>query len=372
MGEDIVTKYSSSLAELKMNSKPLINLLTMMAEDYIRHAPSIVQVIERHLTTVRPEIKLPVLYLIDSIIKNVKKDYVELFTQNIVSTFCGVFEKVDEKTRGLLWKLRGTWSDYFPTKKLYAIDVRCHQLDPKWPIMAQAPSSASIHVNPRFLNRGKAAAALINPEHIIAQTTASAAVAPVTAPDDSVMEVQMRAQLLAKQKELLELQTRKVELELLQTKLQMEEKARRQKEEETAKQIDMAVKQEQVLVGMAELAKNKTERIQQKLSSMHMPSSSVASASSSIKGSPSSSKGRASSSDAESHSTFPSKLTKSSNETSASSVDNSPSKKSKSSRDRDRRDRGKNDKSKETRHELKDKESRHRHRDKDRHADSKD
>ncbi|CAL8089630.1 unnamed protein product [Orchesella dallaii] len=374
MGEDIVTKYSSSLAELKMNSKPLINLLTMMAEDYIRHAPSIVQVIERHLTTVRPEIKLPVLYLIDSIIKNVKKDYVELFTQNIVSTFCGVFEKVDEKTRGLLWKLRGTWSDYFPTKKLYAIDVRCHQLDPKWPITAQAPSSASIHVNPRFLNRGKATTALINPEQILAQTVIPEAVASTPGLDDSVMEVQMRAQLLAKQKELLELQTKKVELELLQTKLQMEEKARRQKEEETTKQIDMAVKQEQLLVGMAQMAKHKTERIQQQLSNLQKPSSSGsgASGSSSIKDSPSSSKGHESSSDRESHSSISSKITKCNNEASASSLENSPSKKSKSSRDRDRRDRGKNDKSKDNRHDSKEKDSRHRHRDKDRHNDNKD
>jgi hypothetical protein len=43
---------------------------------------------------VRAEIKLPVLYLIDSIVKNVGDVYTSLFTQNIVSTFCGVFEKV--------------------------------------------------------------------------------------------------------------------------------------------------------------------------------------------------------------------------------------------------------------------------------------
>ncbi len=32
--------------------------------------------------------------MIDSIVKNVGQDYPNLFTQNIVSTFCGVFEKV--------------------------------------------------------------------------------------------------------------------------------------------------------------------------------------------------------------------------------------------------------------------------------------
>lgn len=43
----------------------------------------------------RSDIKLPVLYLIDSIVKNVNGDYLNLFTQNIVNTFCGVFEKVN-------------------------------------------------------------------------------------------------------------------------------------------------------------------------------------------------------------------------------------------------------------------------------------
>lgn len=38
--------------------------------------------------------KLPVLYLIDSIVKNVGKQYKTLFSVNIVNLFCGVFEKV--------------------------------------------------------------------------------------------------------------------------------------------------------------------------------------------------------------------------------------------------------------------------------------
>jgi hypothetical protein len=38
--------------------------------------------------------KLPVLYLVDSIVKNYGRAYTQLFTQNIVSSFCSVFEKV--------------------------------------------------------------------------------------------------------------------------------------------------------------------------------------------------------------------------------------------------------------------------------------
>jgi len=52
MGDDVEEKYSRELAALKMNSKPLINSLTMMAEDFIQSAPLIVQIIEKHLARV--------------------------------------------------------------------------------------------------------------------------------------------------------------------------------------------------------------------------------------------------------------------------------------------------------------------------------
>lgn len=51
-------------------------------------------VIFLYLKQVPPEFKLPILYLIDSIVKNVKSTYVQLFSQCIVNIFCGVFEKV--------------------------------------------------------------------------------------------------------------------------------------------------------------------------------------------------------------------------------------------------------------------------------------
>lgn len=41
-----------------------------------------------------PELKLPVLYLIDSIVKNVGGVYIKYFSQSIVKIFIGVFEKV--------------------------------------------------------------------------------------------------------------------------------------------------------------------------------------------------------------------------------------------------------------------------------------
>ncbi|KFO06839.1 Pre-mRNA cleavage complex 2 protein Pcf11, partial [Balearica regulorum gibbericeps] len=164
--------------------------------------------------------KLPVMYLMDSIVKNVGREYLTAFTKNLVATFICVFEKVDENTRKSLFKLRSTWDDIFPLKKLYALDVRVNSLDPAWPIKPLPPNvnTSSIHVNPKFLNK--------SPEESTAPTSAvtSGASTPPVVPEiqkNLTQEQLIRQQLLAKQKQLLELQQKKLELELEQTKAQL-------------------------------------------------------------------------------------------------------------------------------------------------------
>ncbi|XP_076236158.1 pcf11 cleavage and polyadenylation factor subunit isoform X2 [Calliopsis andreniformis] len=220
--KEIADEYISSLSDLTINSKPLINMLTMLAEDNIEHAPAIVQAVENHLQKVRSDIKLPVLYLIDSIVKNVNGAYLNLFTQNIVNTFCGVFEKVDENTRASMWKLRQTWNDVFPAKKLFSLDVRVQSIDPAWPITASptSVSSGSIHVNPRFFSMPQQSATSIVSQPIVAPVKLPPG-EPVT-PTEAVM----REQLLKKQRELIELQKKKIELELLQAKANLEQQQR--------------------------------------------------------------------------------------------------------------------------------------------------
>lgn len=50
--KEIGDDYSSSLADLTVNSKPLINMLTILAEESIDHAAVIVQSVEKHLDKV--------------------------------------------------------------------------------------------------------------------------------------------------------------------------------------------------------------------------------------------------------------------------------------------------------------------------------
>lgn len=56
-----------------------------------------------------------------------------------------------------MWKLRQTWNDVFPAKKLFSLDVRVQSIDPAWPIAPLKPSISSgvIHFNPRFFVRFK-------------------------------------------------------------------------------------------------------------------------------------------------------------------------------------------------------------------------
>ncbi len=52
MANEVVEEYKSTLAELTFNSKPHINMLTMLADDYREHATEIVQAIEQHIKKV--------------------------------------------------------------------------------------------------------------------------------------------------------------------------------------------------------------------------------------------------------------------------------------------------------------------------------
>ena len=116
------------------------------------------------------------LYLLDSIIKkNLQGEYLQLFSKNIVATFCHTFEKVvgsyegatnsifnvlflfvqvtDPKKRRSLFKLRQTWKK-IPVQKLIAIDKHVHSIDSKWPVMPEptsTPQSPAIFVSPKFI-----------------------------------------------------------------------------------------------------------------------------------------------------------------------------------------------------------------------------
>ncbi|CAK5056806.1 unnamed protein product [Meloidogyne enterolobii] len=90
-------EYREALSDLTKNDKLQINLLTDLANDYAFYSSEIVGVIEESLYKCSVPLKIVVLYVIDSIVKNIEKTggYRELFAKKIVDMIVHVFKEVD-------------------------------------------------------------------------------------------------------------------------------------------------------------------------------------------------------------------------------------------------------------------------------------
>ncbi|KAJ3199083.1 hypothetical protein HDU82_000732, partial [Entophlyctis luteolus] len=107
-------QYRASLADLTFNSRPIITSLTIIAGENIQFAHVIVQAVEDQLRNVAPKIKLPVLYLVDSICKNIGNVYVQLFVRNMFATFSNAYSAVDAQDRDRFRKVVVTWKQPAP------------------------------------------------------------------------------------------------------------------------------------------------------------------------------------------------------------------------------------------------------------------
>ena len=176
--------YAATLATLTFNSRPIINTLTMLAEDH-RHgahviADLILAQIERvrasfglpqpptvplsaptypaptapltprppHPLTPRPppllprahhpsdqapaDRKLPLLYLVDSIIKNVRHPYVAHFSVRLVPLYEQTYVQADPAVQRSMEKLLGTWNGYLDDGLVRTLDafVRSRRAQP--------------------------------------------------------------------------------------------------------------------------------------------------------------------------------------------------------------------------------------------------
>lgn len=104
-------QYTALLNALTAPDKAAIDALTMRA-GHLRatHAAEVVDLTERQLASAPPGYKLAVLYLIDSILKNVGGEYIWLFSGNIADLFVGTFWRVDTDVKWRMRRLWDTWS----------------------------------------------------------------------------------------------------------------------------------------------------------------------------------------------------------------------------------------------------------------------
>ncbi len=144
--DEVAEDYKNSLEDLTLNSRYEIGNLTVIAKENVDHALAISRVVENHIRNVSalgdhdvedilisnsvtrpsgrnviltwiqapPSRKLPALYVLDSVVKNVGTPYTLFFGRNLYQTFMNAYTLVDGPVRKKLEEMLKTWKEPVP------------------------------------------------------------------------------------------------------------------------------------------------------------------------------------------------------------------------------------------------------------------
>ncbi|KAI9811022.1 MAG: Phosphate metabolism transcription protein [Thelocarpon impressellum] len=125
--DEVAEDYKNSLEDLTLNSKYEISNLTVIAKENVDHALAIARVLENHIRTAPPNRKLPALYVLDSVVKNVGTPYTLFFGRNLYQTFMNAYTLVDGPVRKKLEEMLKTWKEPVPgsldSRPVFPVDV---------------------------------------------------------------------------------------------------------------------------------------------------------------------------------------------------------------------------------------------------------
>ncbi|KAJ5272845.1 hypothetical protein N7478_007970 [Penicillium angulare] len=114
VSDEVAEDYKSSLEDLTNNDRFQISNLTVIAKENTEHAEAISKVLEDHIRATPPPQKLPALYVVDSIVKNVGTPYTLFLGRKMYQTFINAYTLVDAQTRRKLDEMLKTWKEPVP------------------------------------------------------------------------------------------------------------------------------------------------------------------------------------------------------------------------------------------------------------------
>ncbi|OAL36572.1 hypothetical protein AYO20_04188 [Fonsecaea nubica] len=112
--DEVAEDYKNSLEDLVSNDRYQISNLTLIAKENTEHAEAISRVLQNHINRAPPARKLPALYVLDSIAKNVGSPYTVYFGRNLHQIFMLAYSQVDAAVRRKLEEMLKTWREPVP------------------------------------------------------------------------------------------------------------------------------------------------------------------------------------------------------------------------------------------------------------------
>ncbi|TLD32755.1 hypothetical protein PspLS_01493 [Pyricularia sp. CBS 133598] len=110
----VAEDYKDALEGLTSNARVEISNLTLIARENTESAHAIAEVLVDHIKQIHPPRKLPALYLLDSIVKNVGTPYTLFFGRKLYQTFMEAYASVDNATRRKMDEMLKTWKEPVP------------------------------------------------------------------------------------------------------------------------------------------------------------------------------------------------------------------------------------------------------------------
>ncbi|RVX66780.1 hypothetical protein B0A52_08973 [Exophiala mesophila] len=112
--DEVAEDYKGSLEDLVTNDRYQISNLTLIAKENVEHAEAISRVLINHINRAPPTRKLPALYVLDSIAKNVGSPYTVYFGRNLHQTYMHAYSQVDVNVRRKFEEMLKTWREPVP------------------------------------------------------------------------------------------------------------------------------------------------------------------------------------------------------------------------------------------------------------------